>query len=250
MQGTHGVQHIQDQPPTGVMLTADQWRTVTSCPIFSAVDQAVLASLCDHHRLTSYAPHQLIFAQGDAADGFYIVLDGWVKLFRSTPSGGEVVVAVFTRGESFAEAAFFLGAAYPASAEAASNLRLLKIDSTRFNEAMATIPGLSATLLASMVHHTDRLSAEIASLKLLSTPRRLADFLIRQVPAAASEATVVLPYEKTLLAGRLGMTPESLSRALATLRKLGVEVAREHVHITRVSDLAAFVRPSRRGARG
>jgi len=225
------------------------WQTVCSSPMFGEVDGDVRARLFGHHRAISYAPHQLIFSQGDEADGFYLVLEGWVKLYRSTPSGGEAIVGVFTRGESFAEAVFFLGGAYPASAEAASHLRLLKIDSARFNEAVEAGPGLGATLLGSVVQHTERLFGEIASLKLLSTPRRLADFLIRLTPTAEGPATIVLPYEKSLLAGRLGMTPESLSRALATLRKLGVEVMRDHINIAHVETLAAFVRPSRRGAR-
>lgn len=233
-----------DNRPTGIALDRRDWQTVCSSALFAEVDRRVLERLCDHQRPISYAPRQLIFAQGDPADGFYLVLDGWVKLFRLSPAGDEAIVGVFTRGESFAEAVFFLGGAYPASAEAASPLRLLRIDAGRFNEAIEANPGLAATLLGSVVQHTERLFAEIASLKLLSTQRRLADFLVHQTAPGASHATVVLPYEKALLAARLGMTPESLSRALATLRKLGVTVLRDHVAIDDVARLAAFAQPT------
>ncbi|MBL8588524.1 MAG: Crp/Fnr family transcriptional regulator [Methylobacteriaceae bacterium] len=243
------MREARDIHQAGVALDDADWRTLCASAMFSEVHRDILARLCGHQHPASYAPHQLIFSQGDRADGFFLVLDGWVKLFRSTASGDEAIVGVFTRGETFAEAVFFLGGAYPASAEAASHLRLLKIDAGRFNEAIENDTGLAATLLGSVVQHTDRLFAEIASLKLLSTPRRLADFLLRQTPPGAGNATVVLPYEKALLAGRLGMTPESLSRALATLRKLGVDVVRDHVAISDVARLSAFVRPSRRGAR-
>ena len=229
-----------------VTLDAADWETVCSCPLFNAVSRDVVARLCGHRRPIHLDARQLVFAQGDSADGFYLVLDGWVKLYRITPSGEEAVVGVFTRGESFAEPVFFLGGGYPASAEAASRLRLLKIDATRFSEAIETEPGLAATLLASVVLHTERLFDEIASLKLLSTPRRLAEFLVQQAPAGSVSAHVVLPYDKALLAGRLGMTPESLSRALATLRKLGVQVARDHVSISDVPGLEAFAKPARR----
>jgi CRP-like cAMP-binding protein len=231
-----------DPRPPGVILDDTDWQTLCASAMFSAVDRTVLARLCGHEHPIRYQPHQSIFSQGDRADGFFLVLEGWVKLFRVTPAGDEAIVHVFTRGESFAEAVFFMGGAYPASAEAASPLRLLRIDAARFNAAIATDDRLATTLLASIAQHAERLFGEIASLKLLPTPRRLADFLFRQVPAGAKSATVILPYEKAMLAGRLGMTPESLSRGLKTLRKLGVEVKRDHILVSDVPGLAAYAK--------
>lgn len=218
------------------------WRVVSQSSMFREVGRDVLARLFGDRHPALFAPRQLIFSQGDKADGFFLILDGWVKIYRITPSGEEAVVGLFARGESFAEAAVLQGAVYPASAEAASPLRALKIDSGRFLKAMETEPGLGAAMLGSVVSHTERLFEEIASLKLMSAPRRLADFLVRHAPLGARAANVVLPYEKTLLAGRLGMTPETLSRALATLRKLGVDVERDHVAIADLPVLAAFAR--------
>jgi len=237
-----------DGAAAGVMLDAGDWETICTCPLFSAVDRSVVARLCGHRRPMVLDARQQVFSQGDPAEACYVVLDGWAKLFRITPSGEEAVVGVFSRGESFAEPVFFLGGHYPASAEAASRLRLLRIDLTRFTDAIQNEPELAATLLASIVLHTERLFNEIANLKLLSTPRRLADFLVRQAPAGAVSAHVILPHEKALLAGRLGMTPESLSRALAMLKKFGVAVERDHVGIADVPALAAFARSSHRPA--
>ena len=55
------------------------------------------------------------------------MLDGWVKVYRATPSGEEAVFGVFARGETFAEAALFLGGTYPASAEVVEDARLLRL---------------------------------------------------------------------------------------------------------------------------
>ena len=218
------------------------WRVVSHSSMFREVGRDVLARLFGDRHPVLFAPRQLIFSQGDKADGFFLILDGWVKIYRITPAGEEAVVGLFARGESFAEAAVLQGAAYPASAEAASPLRALKIDSARFLKAMEAEPGLGAAMLGSVVLHTERLFEEIASLKLMSAPRRLADFLLRHAPPGADSANIVLPYEKTLLAGRLGMTPETLSRALATLRKFGVAVERDHVAIADLPALEAFAR--------
>ena len=50
-----------------------------------------------------------------------------------------------------------------------------------------------------------------------------------------------LPYEKALIANRLGMKPESLSRALTRLRPIGVTVDRDHVLINDISRLTEYV---------
>lgn len=241
-----------------VALDEADWRVLSLSPMFREVGRDVLTRLFGDRHPMSFAPRQHIFSQGDKADGFFLILDGWVKIYRITPAGEEAVVGLFARGESFAEAAVLQGSVYPASAEAASQLRALKIDSARFNKAMESEPGLAAALLGSIVAHTERMFEEIASLKLKSAPRRLADFLLRHAPQEARGAgqethdgarearggvravTVVLPYEKSLLAGRLGMTPETLSRALARLRKLGVAVERDHVAIADMRMLEAF----------
>lgn len=233
----------QGAPHAG--LGAAHWAIVRRSPMFRDVPGHVLARLVDERRTIVYAPRQLIFSQGDRADGFFLVLDGWVKIFRLTPAGNEAVMGLFGRGETFAELVAFNVPVYPACAEAASELRVLKIETARIAEAMESEPGLAAALLGSVVAHTDMLFAEIASLKLMSAPRRLADFLLRHAPEGAASATLTLPYEKALLAGRLGMKPETLSRALAALRKIGVVVARDEV---RIADMAALGRLARAGA--
>jgi CRP-like cAMP-binding protein len=231
---------MEGERPDHVAIDADDWAVVRRSALFREVSTQALARLCGDRHAMRYAPRQAIFAQGDPADALFVVLEGWVKIYRLTPLGEETVVAMFTSAESFAEAAFFLGGAYPVNAEAASELRVLKIDNVRFQREMAADSGLAMALLSSLGRHAEQLFGEIASLKLFSAPRRLAEFLLRSAPIDARELQFLLPYEKTLLAGRLGMTPETLSRALAALKAFGVVASRELVVIPDVPALRAF----------
>ncbi len=239
---------MQGQTSDAAALDAADRAALTTSALFAALEPGLARELLAPARVHGHEAGQLIFCEGDRADALYVVIEGWVKLYRLTPSGEEAIVGAFTRGESFAEPVFFLGGGYPASAEAASRARLLRIDAARFGAAIERRPELASAILASIVFHTERLSAEIASLKLLSTPRRLADFLARSSREGAERAEIVLPHEKTLLAGRLGMTPESLSRALAALRAVGVSVQRDRIVVADLEALRAFARSSRRGA--
>lgn len=234
----------------GALLSQADWRVVLSCPLFGALPAEKTRCLIAGRRPMLVEPRRQIFAQGDRAKAFYVVLDGWVKLYRITAAGDEAVVGVFTRGDSFAEPVMFLDGRYPASAETASAARLLEIDASGFDAAMTDDPSLAVAMLASIVSHTDRLAEDVAGLKLLAAPRRVAGFLIRQTDARKGAITIVLPHDKALLAARLGMTPETLSRAFAALRRFGVEVRRERVAIADVAALCAYAGVDARGSGG
>jgi CRP-like cAMP-binding protein len=185
-----------------------------------------------------------IFQQGDPADGFYCVIEGWAKLYRLREDGEEVVVAIFSAGETFAEVAMFLGGRYPASCEAASPARILKIDAANLRRAVLAQPQLAFDMLAAASLRLRQLVDEIEQLKAQSAPQRIADFFIKQTDATSGPARIALPYEKALIASRLGMKPESFSRALSKLSEFGVVVERDSVLINDVAKLTAFAEPS------
>jgi len=217
------------------------WQIVRSTPLFGAMPQDIAQSLVGNQAVRVYEKGTLLFQQGDTATSFFVVLDGWVKLFRTTPDGSEAVVGVFCRGESFAEAAIFLGGRYPVSAEIATTARLVRIDGDLLRRRIHEQPDLAFSMLASASYHLKFLVEQIEQIKVLSAPQRIADFLIKLCRAREGSCAIELPYEKALIAGRLGMKPESLSRALAKLRPLGVSVEREHVSIVDVDLLVRFV---------
>jgi CRP-like cAMP-binding protein len=217
------------------------WRIVRGTQLFGAMPQDVAQDLIGNQPVRVYEKGTMLFQQGEPASVFFIVLDGWVKIYRMTPDGSEAVVGVFRRGETFAEAAIFLGSRYPVSAEVVTTSRLLRIDGDMLRQRIREQPDLALSMLASATHHLKFLVEQIEQIKILSAPQRMADFLVRFCTRSSGSETVELPYEKALIASRLGMKPESLSRALAKLRPLGVSVDREIVTIIDVKVLIDFV---------
>jgi CRP-like cAMP-binding protein len=226
------------------------WLIVRSTPLFGAMPQEIAQSLVGNQAVRVYEKGSLLFQQGEPATAFYVVLDGWVKLYRVTPDGNEAVVGVFRRGETFAEAAIFLGGRYPVSAETVTTARLLSVDGEMLRRRIREQPDLALSMLASSSYHLKALVEQIEQIKLLSTPQRLADFLVRLCPVREGPCEVEFPYEKALIASRLGMKPESFSRALAKLRPLGVSVDRDKVAIVDVRLLTRFVESGDRGEEG
>ena len=217
------------------------WRTVRATPLFSAMPEAAARDFLGAQNVRVYEKGTLLFQQGEPANCFFVVLDGWVKVYRMTPEGGEAVVGVFRRGETFAEAAIFLGGRFPVAAETVSTCRLLRIDGEHLRRRIREQPDLALSMLASASYHLKFLVEQIEQIKLLTAPQRVADFLVSLCRSSNGPQTVELPYDKMLLANRLGMKPESLSRALSKLRSIGVSVEREMVTIDHVQSLRDFV---------
>lgn len=232
-----------------VMLDAADFARVRDVPMFRHMDPEVAAAV-----LAGAVPKRWdrgigVVTQGEPADAFYVVLEGWVKLYRLLPDGSETVVAVMTTGDSFAEAVMFMGGRYPVSVDTVTEARLLRIEAATLRAAMKADGRVAIALLASIAHHTETLSEQVEVIKARAAPQRVADFLVGNAyrtfgREASGAVTLTLPYDKALIARRLGMTPESFSRALATLRGEGIRIRRESIEISDLGHLDAYSRAS------
>ena len=185
----------------------------------------------------SYSEGETIFVQGDAARAVFIVLSGFVKLSRLTPSGTEAVVTIMGRNRSFAEAMVLRGEPYPVTAEAISDCTLLQIDGVRLRQFLLENQEFAIRMLASTFVHLQGLIDQIERLKAHTGLQRVAQLLADLTDLEQGSCEVNLPYNKRLIAGHLGMQPESLSRAFARLREHGVRVDANKAEIDDISAL-------------
>ena len=226
-------------PPAG--LAAEDEALLAALPLFAGVTAESLRTLLAHAAVHCRERHSVLFLQGEPARHFYVVLDGWARLFRTAADGQETTVAAFARGDSFAEAASFAEGTYPVSAEAAENARLLVVPAAPFVDRLRRTPQLAVNMLASMSRHLRGLVQEIEQRNVKSAPQRLGAFLLRRCPPEGRRAAIGFPAEKALVAARLGMRPETLSRALAALRPVGVSVRGRQATVSDTGALRRYV---------
>lgn len=218
--------------------------------LFASLPADLCDLLLDAARVVDLARGNVLFHHGDAANAIHVVADGWMKLYRIAPNGAEAVVGVMTRGQSFGEPITLRRAAYPVTAEAVTRCELIAVPAGVFLDMLKTHPEVAISILSATFMHLQGLVEQIEQLKARSGAQRVAEFLLELCPEGAESATVVLPYDKALIAGRLGMKPESLSRAFARLRELGVRVNQSSAAITSVSRLQALSQVDAFGAIG
>lgn len=216
-------------------------KLLAGMPLFSSLSEIALLRLIGNSSPRHYPKGQVLFERGDPADHFHVVLDGWVKLCRRTQDGEEIVLGIFARGETFAEAAMFMGGEFPASAEIVGDSRLLTLRRETILARLREDPDLSFGMLASTSRHLKLLVEQIEQIKGRPGTKRVGDFILKLCPVYEGSAVVGLPYEKALIAARLGMKPESFSRALARLRTIGVRANRDHITVTDIRALAEFL---------
>lgn len=182
-----------------------------------------------------------IFLQGERAKAVYIVAEGWVKLYRIAPNGAEAVVGVFTKGSSFGEAVAFRSDNYPVAAEAVTDCTLIRIETDAFLRQIRENPEVAISILSATYLHLHSLVAQVEALKAQTGSQRVAEFLLELAACPAGACEVTLPYDKVLIAGRLGMKPESLSRAFARLKDQGVTIRQNVAQIADIAVLREFV---------
>jgi CRP-like cAMP-binding protein len=221
-------------------LSPAELELVRRTPVFDGLTPLALAPLLEAAVAKAFGRNAVLFLQGEPATRFFVVLDGWVRLYRQTPGGHEVTIAVFGRGESFAEAVVLQTMPFPVSAQAAADSRLLVIPAEGFMRHLSASTDLCFKVMAAMARRLQTLVLQLENVTSRPTVQRLALFLLRLCDTEAGPCRIELPLDKNLIAARLGMQPETLSRALAKLRRVGVESDGHELHVSNVVLLKAF----------
>ena len=214
---------------------------VKNSVLFRSLPEPLVETLLANAHARDYDRGATVFLQGERAKAIYVVAEGWVKLYRIAPSGAEAVVNVFTKGASFGEAVAFRDDVYPVSAEAVTDCRLIRIEADGFLRKIRETPELAISILSATFAHLHALVAQVEALKAQTGAQRVAEFLLELSTCKDGACAVTLPYDKVLIAGRLGMKPESLSRAFARLREQGVTVRQNMAEIEDVTVLRDYV---------
>jgi hypothetical protein len=112
------------------------------------------------------------------------------------------------------------------------------------------MPDIAIAMIASTSQHLHQLVQRVEQLSAQSGLQRVAEFLAALCPNKNGSCTISLPYDKSLIAGRLGLKPESLSRVFAKLRLVGVDVRASEVVVSDVAQLRSLIADDRIKARG
>lgn len=206
--------------------------TLATTSLFSGLPQRQLEKLAGITQLRSVEKNSLVFSEGEDADGFFVVLEGLVKIYKMSAEGKEQILHIFGSGEPIGEVPVFSGKKFPASAMALKKGDLLFFPRRAFIDLIAEDTSLALNMLAVLSMRLRRFAAQIEDLSLKEVPGRLASYLIYLANEQATDTSVSLTISKGQLASLLGTIPETLSRILAKMANQGlIAVNGRHIRL-------------------
>jgi len=214
-------------------------------PLFSTLLPEDMARIADATRERRLKKGEMLFQRGDTPKGFYYVIFGQMKLAFSSPQGNEKVVELIGPHQSFGEAVLFLDRQYPVFAESLDDTLLLHVAREAVLDQLDLDPRFARQMLAGMAIRLHSMVRDVESYTLRSSTQRVIGYLLQHADAAPCEparpAVVDLPTTKQIIASRLNLTPETLSRIFHDLSSHGlISVAGKEITLHDVDKLRYY----------
>jgi CRP-like cAMP-binding protein len=164
-----------------------------------------------------------IFTEGDVADSFLSIVDGRVKVFKSTPAGKELILEIFGAGDPLGAVAVYEGMAYPASAVALEHTTLLRIPQREFFALLEQHPALVRGLLSGLTLRLAELTRRLAELTGARVEARFARLFLKLADQIGRRdrggVLVPMPLSRQELADLTGTTIETAIRIMSRWQK-------------------------------
>lgn len=195
---------------------------LTRQSLFQELTPEQVTHLAAHVREKRLAAGEMLLQKGDSPRGFYIIIFGQIKLAFPSAAGNEKVVDILGPRQSFGETVMFIDRPYPVFAEAIAATQLLHVSKAAIFELLETDPSFARRMLASMSMRLHALMRDVESYSLRSSAQRVIGYLLQHCPnqgngTCAGSVEITLPTSKQIIASRLNLTPETLSRIFRDL---------------------------------
>ncbi len=213
-------------------------------PVFRDLDDRVLTRIGAVAAVVILPEDSQICRQGEPADRLYVLIGGQVALSNTAPNGTSAVVEVIPPGGHFMLATVLARLPLLMNAHTVTASRLIVIEAASLLALLQTEAQLATALLRAEAMDFHSLVRQVCDLKLRTTAQRLGCYLLAlSKDRSANTASLRLPFDKRLLAARLGCRQENLSRAFAALRTLGVETHGSRVILHDIARLRDYSAP-------
>jgi len=190
---------------------------ISTIPLFNGLPEDQISAIKKIAVAKQFNRGEIIFSDGDEGNGFFVIAEGRVKVFKVSTEGKEQILHIFGPGQPFGEVPVFTGQKFPANAQAIDKTRVLFFHRASFVDLISANPSLALNMLAIMSKKLRQFAVQIENLSLKEMPARLASYLIFLADEQNTDDVVSLKISKGQLASILGTIPETLSRVFAKL---------------------------------
>ena len=222
-------------------------KSIKEIPLFSELSIEQLKKISAISKIQKFTKNKIIFLEGDNYEGFYIVLKGKIKVYKSSPEGKEIILHIIKTLQQFADVPLFEGGNYPANAQSLEECILLFVPKNEFVQLISDNPEISLKVIAGFAKRLRKMSNQIESITLHEVSNRLANYLLLEIEKAGNlalpEPFVKLNLSKSTIASFLGTITETLSRTFKKMQDENIlRVDGKKVFIKNISELKKLAR--------
>lgn len=177
-------------------------------------------------RVRSFGRGEEVFREGDPGDAFLLIIDGRVKVFKSTSSGKQIILEIFGAGNPLGAVAVYEGAPFPASAVALEDTTLLRVEARDFFRLLEQHPALVRGLLSGLTIRIAELTRRLTELTGGRVETRFARLFLKLADQMGRDERggvfIPLPLARQELADLTGTTIETCIRIMSRWEKENV----------------------------
>jgi len=200
-------------------------------PLLADLSASEVAALAGRALEKRFPAGEVLFHEGDPCDAFYLLAEGRVKIFKTSPPGREIMLAIESAPSSVAEVPLFDGGPYPATVSAETGVVAYLISIREFRQFCRQHPDVALKLLGVVGRRLRQLVGVVEAVTFGSVRQRLARTLL-DFGAAAGRPAFNLPETHQEIASRLGTVREVVSRNLARFQSEGlIQIGKRQIRI-------------------
>jgi CRP/FNR family transcriptional regulator len=192
---------------------------IESSAFFRGISPLISKELTNIALIKESLKDEIIFFQNEEAQGFYLVLSGSIKIYRTGKDGREQIIHIFGSGQVFGEVPVFEGSNYPASAQSLTRVKLIYFSKNSFYSLARKNPDVLLGILAVLSMRLRKFVNLIDDLSLKDVSARLAKYI---KDTSLGKPAFYIKESKTELAARIGTISATLSRTFKKMQSSGI----------------------------
>jgi CRP-like cAMP-binding protein len=210
---------------------------LTGLPPFSRLDRSQIREILDAAVSRRYEEGTPIFNEGHEADRFFLLLDGYLRVVRTTPGGDQIIVLHISPGQLFGIAPALQRDTYPASAIAAAESIALSWPVHLWQDFTAKYPGFATESYKTLGQRLGKIQETLTEMATQAVEKRVASALLRMVNQSGRKIEggieIAFPVTRQNISDMTGTTLHTVSRLLSAWEREGiVESTRKHITVT------------------
>lgn len=196
--------------------------------LFQGLDDEAMDRMLARATARAVARDEAVFEQGEAAETFYVLLDGRLMVSQVTVDGRQVIVRVVHPGDLFGIARALRRIDYPGTARAVVDSRVLAWPMSEWDRVVVTNPHLAVTAMQTIGQRLDEAHTRLREMSTQEVERRVAHTVLRLIDAAGrpvAEGTAIdFPLSRQNIAEMAGTTLHTVSRILSAWDDRGLVI--------------------------